>query len=220
MNYLALVQDVHRESASGGTAPSTLVGVSGENLRLTKWVREADNYIQESFVDWKFLWSQDSITLVPGTYLYTPPGGDLGAFDRKTFKINGEPIGVVDYLEVKSSVRETSQGAVWRAVIMPDGTIRTDLTPAAADTLTYDYWVRPTELAVDGDVSAIPERFHRAIVGKALMSYAEYEGAPEIMELGKRMYSEWLLKLRSDQLPGDRYMHNKAEDNEMTIVTE
>ena len=42
MNFLTLVQELHRESGSGGTAPTTLSGLRGENLRLKKWVEQGD----------------------------------------------------------------------------------------------------------------------------------------------------------------------------------
>lgn len=219
MTYLELIQAVHRESGSGGTAPSSLTGLRGENLRLSEWVKQADMLIQEMYVDWNFRWNTTSISLGQGTFLYDPTP-DIGEYDRDTFRIDGEPMLVSNYLDVKKVERETEEGVPYMVVVMPDGLLRTDPTPNAAATLTFDYWAKPIELSDADDISAIPERFHRVIIGKALILYAEYESAPEILQKGTLMLGEWLNKLESNQLPGDRYMHNKAEDNNMMIVVE
>jgi hypothetical protein len=219
VNYLELVQAVHRESASGGTAPPSLTGLRGENLRLSEWVKQADLLIQELYVDWNFRWATSSIALLASNYLY-PPLVDIGEFDRDTFRIDGEIVQAVNYLDAKKVERETTEGSPYQVVIMPDGTLRFDPTPAEAATFTFDYWTMPVSLVDADDISVIPERFHLAIVGKALMLYAEYENAPEIMQKGTIMFGEWLNKLQSNQLPGDRYMQNKAEDNVMTMWTE
>jgi hypothetical protein len=219
LNYLQLTQALHRESGSGGVAPSTLVGVTGENLRLTQWIQQADLLIQELYTDWQFRWAQQTVALVADTYLYAPTDA-VAEFDRKTFKVDGMSVECVNYLAVKSDVRETTTGSPYQVVIMPDGTLRTDPTPAASGSLTFDYWAPPVALAVDADISIIPARFHLAIVGKALMMYAEYEAAEEIMKKGLTMYAEWLNKLETNQLPGDRYMQNTAEGNDMMMCVE
>ena len=40
------------------------------------------------------------------------------------------------------------------------------------------------------------------------------------MQSGNDMYLEWKELLEADQLPGDRFMHRKAEGNSMVIVVE
>ncbi|MCB2130838.1 MAG: hypothetical protein KDE03_17670 [Rhodobacteraceae bacterium] len=219
MNYLELTRETHRESASGGTAPLSLTGITGENLRLANWVKQADLIIQEMFVDWNFRWAQQTVNLVADTPIYSP-ASEVAEFDRSTFRVNGMPVNCVSYLSVKRDTREDVPGAPYQVVIMPDGTLRPDPTPSEDGELTFDYWIPPVSLSDGEDVSIIPERFHLAIVGKALMLYAEYEGAEEILRKGASMYGEWIDKLKSNQLPGDRYMHNVAEGNELTIIVE
>ena len=55
--FLELTQDLHRESGAAGSAPSTVVGQTGEAQRLVKWIQRADLQIQKLWHDWEFLWS-------------------------------------------------------------------------------------------------------------------------------------------------------------------
>jgi len=229
MDFLTLVGEVHRESGSGGTAPTTLTGLRGENERLKNWTARAYLEIQEKFSDWKFLWNQHSMAITAGTALYNPllagglslsPNSNIGEYDRDTFFIGTDKLEVVDYLDVKSIAAPTTAGAPWQAVIMPDDGLRIDPIPDADATLTFDYWSTPVGLTNDDDEPVIPLRFHQAIIGKALIFYANYENAPEIRQTGEEMYMEWMQKLEADQLPGDRYQHVKAEGGNMVIEVE
>ena len=228
MNFLTLVQELHRESGSGGTAPSTLSGLRGENLRLKKWVEQANNFIQQEYTDWKFLWGQHTLTTQAGTSTYAPlltsghisPASQIGEYDRETFFLDGDQIPVVNYLDVKSENRETATGTPWRAVIMPNDAIRLDNTPDGEYALQFDYWASPVSLVLEDDEPVFPVRFHRAIIGKALMYYGTYENAPEILQQGQIIFTDYFTALEADQLPGDRYLHRIAEGGDMVIGVE
>jgi hypothetical protein len=66
----------------------------------------------------------------------------------------------------------------------------------------------------------IPAGFRYAIVGKALMDYARYENAPEVMTQGETMFNQWIVALSADQLPGKRHYHTTAEGSEWSVEVE
>jgi len=228
MDYLTLVQEVHRESGSGGTAPTTLVGVAGENLRLKQWVGNAYRHILRQYTDWKFMWAQSTFPTVVDQAIYNPldtggtlsPNSAIRAYDRESFFLDGDPIDVYDYIDVKREVLETNSGTPYRVVLMPDDTLRLDPPPGSVQTVTFDYWGALDYLLVDTDEPVFPLQFHEAIVGKALMYYASYENAPEIMAHGTELYMDVFGALEADQLPGHRYVHRLAEGNKMVIGVE
>lgn len=223
MNLLELVQELWRESGTGGPQPSTVVGQTGEAGRLVQWIRQADLEIQQKHSDWNFLWGQDSFDTVSGTSTYTDPvSGGASEFDEDTFFLDSTTkLECVRYSHVRQEVRASGTGQPYRVVLMPDGTLRCDPTPGAVYTISFDYWAKPTSMnAGDTAESVIPAEFHQVIVGKALMHYAEYENAPEIMQKGQRMYADWILPLEAKELPGDRHMHRQAEDNEIQVRVE
>jgi hypothetical protein len=220
MTFLELVQELHRETGAGSTAPATTLNQVGEAGRLVGWIKQANLYIQNKHTDWNFLWNRYSFSTVADTYIYVPIVG-IDAYDRGTFLIDDEPLDVVDYLDMKSIKRETGSGLPFQAVIMPDETIRLDQTPDAIYTVRYDYWATAMDFDAttenDANTTLIPVRFHDTIIAKALTYYAMYENAPEIMQRGQDKFVEWMPQLEANQLPGDRHMNTTAEGNDMVI---
>ncbi len=206
--YLELVQDLHGETGAAGSEPTTAQDQKGELLRLTKWIREADIFIQLLWVNWRFLWKQfdtNNVTTAGVNLLAAP--SDLNFWDFKTFKIiepgetDENPFSVVEYDRIKGVILDTSQDIPARAIVMPDNNLKFEPVPDAIYTILADYFVKPTPLAANADVSLIPEEFHQVILGRAMVLYANYENAPEIKDQGKEIYTEQLARLENHQLP-------------------
>jgi hypothetical protein len=221
VTFLELVQDLWRESGSGGPMPSTVVGQSGEALRLVQWVRRADAAIQALHTDWNFLWAQDSFDTVAGTSLYAFPL-DAGTIDEDTFFLDGErALEVCHYLDVKGDPRDTTETKPYRVTILPNRTFRLEGVPDDVYTISYDYFLAPADMALeDGAESPIPASLRKVIVGRALIQYGSYENAPDAVQAGQIMYQEWLTNLESNYLPGKRDMHKQAEGNFFEVTVE
>jgi hypothetical protein len=188
-----------------------------------RWIVRADGEIQTLHNDWQFLWGQRSIPTVIGQGIYTPPSG-LRAYDEKTFRLDGDELEVVDYLDVRHEPIDTTPGRPYRAVRMPNNSLRLDSPPNAVYTLSYDWYRTPVRIDVtlgNGATSIIPEAYQQAIVGLALMYYARYEPAEELLPQASEMYSTWMRALESGYLPGKRENHQQSEGNlDMSIRTE
>lgn len=206
--YLELTQDLHREVGAAGVAPTTVIGQKGEADRLTKWIREADLYVQLLWVTWRFLWDQfDSSNVTTASVNALAAPADLNFWDFKTFKIiePGETdqniLASVEYDMIKRDILDTSEDIPSRAIVMPDNDLQFEPIPDDAYTILADYYVKPTPLAANADVSAIPEEYHQVILGRAMILYGNYENAPEIKDQGKEIYIEQLARLENHQLP-------------------
>lgn len=204
--FLELVQDLHRESGAAGQSPTTVLNQRGEYQRLVRWTRDADLYVQKLWENWKFMRQEYSeVTAIGSNDL--PVATDAAWYDEDTFKIiqSGEtlasPIEVVEYDSIKSEVRDTDNGVPYRVVLMPDITLEVDPPADAAHTITGDYYQNPVPMVNNTDVSVIPARFQEIIIGRGLVLYANYEGAPEIKTQGSEIYTEQLARLENDQLP-------------------
>jgi hypothetical protein len=67
----------------------------------------------------------------------------------------------------------------------PDQSLCLGPPPNALYTVTGDYWVAPSLMALDTDLPAgLPKRFHMLIVYDAMKKYAGYESAPEVYARG------------------------------------
>ena len=190
--YLELVQDLHREVGAAGVAPTTVI----------------DLKVQLLWVNWRFLWDQfDTANTTTASVNALAAPADLNFWDFKTFKIiqpgetDQNPLDVVEYDKIKNNILDTSEDIPSRAIVMPNNSLTFEPVPDAVYTILADYYVKPTPLAANADVSAIPEEYHQVILGRAMILYGNYENGPEIKDQGNEIYIEQLARLENHQLP-------------------
>lgn len=207
MTYLELVKALQEESGSGSSSIATLVGVSGEPLRLRNWIDTANLTIQSQWVDWKFLWNEATpITTGVDSSDYVGPE-DLNVWDKQSFRIDGVPVpktSVQEYL-VKDFPVTNATGKPNRIFIMPNNQLRVYPTPDAAYTVTANYWRTPLSLKLDTDIDnatpLIPPQFHRVVINMALQLLGTWENAPEIVQTGREGLDLWWPLLVAHQAP-------------------
>lgn len=210
--YLQLVQDLHTAVGAAGIAPTAVTSQTGEALRLVRWIRDADNYVQKKWVNWKFLRQTFTAanTTTAGVATLAAPA-NLSYWDFKTFTIinpgetDRNPLTAIEYDKVKRDILDDSQDTPWRVIVMPDNSLTFEPVPDDVYTINADYYDRPTLLAANADISLIPEQFHQVILGRAMILYANFENAPEIKDQGEEIYVEQLALLENDQLPNQEY---------------
>lgn len=208
--FLILLQQLHRDCGAAGTEPQAVTSLTGEAKRLANWIIQADNYIQLKWVNWKFLRSEYSEDTVASNPTAAKPAG-LKYWDFKTFKIiePGETdknlFNAIEYDKIKADILDTSEDIPWRAIVMPDNSLKFEPVPDAAYTIEADYYTVPTLLAANSDVSDIPPEFHQIIIGRAMILYANFESAPEIKDQGEEIYVEQLALMENDQLPNQEH---------------
>ena len=137
---------------------------------------------------------------------------NLKTWDTTTFKIiaPGEteenPLPWVEYDKIKGQILDTNEGFPSRVIIMPDDDLMFEPVPDGAYTILADYYLKPTRMAANDDISLIPEEYHdNAVLGRALMFYANFEDAPEIRSQGQELYGEGIAELENHQLPNQNY---------------
>lgn len=210
--FLELVQDLQREVGASGTAPITsVIDQVGEAERLVRWVRDSDIYIQNRWLNWKFLWNQVQLNTATGTIGLGKPT-DLNFWDYKTFKINDggandldEDLQAIEHDMLKWLVRDTTEGKPSIAIILPDNTLEFEPIPNAVYKIKADYFRKPTPMAANNDESAIPSNYHQAILGRGIALYANYENAPEIKAQGQEIFDEAYGRLENHELPNQRF---------------
>lgn len=201
--YIELVQSLHREVGAAGNAPSSIANQSGENLRLVRWIREADYLVQTLWHNWKFLTDLTYSTPTVASTRDAIKPNTLNMWDEETFKIDGDKISVVEYNTVKHETFDlTIEDIPSRIIILPNNNLRFDPVPDKAYLIAADHFVKPTKLAADSDVSVIPLEFHDTVIlGRGIVFYGNFENAQEQKDQGLELYSEMLGRLESLQLP-------------------
>lgn len=248
-SFLTLVQDLYREVGAAGGVPTaaipTIVGATGEILRLVNYIHDAELELQSLWVDWK--WLRKTLTFYTGSQtqngIFTTLNGavsaqpaDLAEWDWEAFFIlpTGssyyQPLPAQEWQEVRREVFNTSSYAQpSRVIVMPDNTLRFDMIPDASYQCTAEYRSVPYDLKADTDVSNIPARFgNRLIVEWARMKYGMFESAPEqvthaklniygtLDDAGIPTNNGILAALENDQLP-NRKNSRRQQGNHIVI---
>ncbi len=214
MNFLQLVQRLHRESGRSGSGPTTITGASKDHARLFDWVADAWRNLQARPVDWR--WMRESLdaptTLVDLTYT----GAGLGATNFGRWRQPSDEYSVKAYLLSEPT-------SVWRLVWMSPEAFKEwydDRSPAAsrpqhwtisdADELRIgplsdqvyrlkvDYIREPSELEADADEPELPSRHQMILVWRALVEVGKFDNAPDVLARATTNYGQMEAALLSD----------------------
>jgi len=233
--FLELCKDMARDVGIPGSGPSsvTSTALSEEENAVIRYVKKADVDIQSRWFDWDFLWSEAGISTISGTSTLTSTNTgfptSLGNWKVDSFvweKATDDYL-VLDHMfwneyrdTYKYGAVDSNDPEVYS--IKPDNNIDLYPTPDSIKTVSVEYWQTPTEMSVDASESPIPTRFHKIIIARAKIYYAENEDAPEVLEGALTEFEDLLDKLEADQLPRQKNRRfSQAQDlYNFTVVPE
>lgn len=195
MTFLEMCQRLRQEAGAAGTGPANVAGQSGEGARLVGWVATSWEEIQREQY-WKFDWAQGAVRLNTLDTMFSLPA-DLDVWNPDSLKFQGRPIHVVAW----SDLEKQSANAFHQVAISPDQVLHLNAAAEAEKDLTFEYWRTPQMLSGNGDVPRMPTRFHMLIVWRALVHYALYENAPEVLQRARLMSAQLENDLQHSQLP-------------------
>lgn len=196
--FLDLCKELRQEVGASGTGPASVVSQGGEAKRLVDWVQRADYEIQGLWSNWAFHWSNPTIAIVSGTKSYALTTRPVAG----TLKVaSGTEIDLVSWREYRDYSTTETAAEIQIAAVAPDGTLRVWPEPTASDTLSFEAYAAPSKMTSNTAESVIPEKHRDVIIYRAMMYYAAYENAPEVMQHATRLYVESLSVLERDQLP-------------------
>ena len=233
--YLVLCQDMARDIGIPGTGPSAVdaTTLSEEENAVVRYIANADLDIQSRWFNWDFLWTEATISAIAGTSTLTssntgfPSALGNWKLDSAVWNKSADTYQVLEYMEWDKYRYEYKYGTIASDTpevftIKPDNNIDLYPTPDATTAISFEYFATPTALAADADVSAIPPRFHKIIIARAKIYYAENEDAPEILSGALTEFEDLLDKLEADQLPSQKNRRfSKVQDlYNYTVVPE
>jgi len=213
MNFLELCQKVSTEAGITTTGPTSVVAQTGILSKVVSWVRQADIDIQLERSDWFFLWKTTQANLVANKSEYMPV--DLAAGDINVVHlalIDSKAAQVLQWTDYVELYRKTGKqadvadrpSAVARS---PNGKFYFYPVPLLPCKIQIDYSTVPVHLTSNMDVPKVPERFHYAIVQKALMYYAEHEEDINRYNQARLNYLDWLNVMGRDTKPRLRFLN-------------
>ena len=218
MTYLELCRELVRElGIAGGTGPATVANQTGELANVVRWIRDGNDYINNLWRDWKFLWAEYDQN-VTGVHPPMPVGVTVREWHRDSFWLQygtaaGRKLVFQDWnvFRVAQSTG-ASVGTPTMFTIKPNNTLALNRPPPATVPLHAEYWKRPDPLVNNADVPDMPAEYHRIIMVRAAIMYGNREAAGEIISGMEAEYTDLLEKLQSDQLDAFRYDRLAGQD--------
>lgn len=221
MNFLQLVNRARVEcGVSGASTPLvTAQNLTGESARIASWVNSAWEDIQTSKEDWQWMREPVQFNTVTQQQIYTPTDAGVvstfGNWKRDSFRCSSvgqsyrdeQLLNYMDWstfrnLYIYSNMRTTYARPVV-VTIDPEKSLGFGSIPDQPYVITGEYYVKPTQFSADTDAppTAFPDRFHLAIVYRAMMFYGGYEAAPEVYQRGETEFKRLMNRIEIDQLP-------------------
>lgn len=217
MTFLQIFQRLWRECDVAGTAPTTVVGQTGEGLRLKEWASQAFVDLQNKRPNWEWMRTTKSFDTVASQQSYDITTDlsltDFASWKKDSFRIYLKSAGVgneilLPYYEYnffrnywELGIQTTNESRPIAISAKPDKDLVFGPVPDAVYTVTGEYYKTATELSLDADTPELPDRFHMLIVYLAMMDYGGFEAAAEVYERGRVKSREMMNKLEIDQLP-------------------
>lgn len=210
MNYLQLCQRVHSECGLSGSGPQAVTNQTGVSAKIVSWVRQAWDEIQLRRPDWRWMWRESDLPLVPGVRDYNlrdelPDFGRLLP-ESVTLLREGQayrtPLQMLPLRTFQDAYGgDAAAGAPAAFTVTPDAKLRLSAPADAAHTLQVEYQVLPQELTANLDLPEMPEAYHIAIVYLAVLKYAAHDDHPQLAQDAKFNYEYWFGKLVDAETP-------------------
>jgi len=215
LTFIGLCQELAMLASIPGGGPSSVVGQTGENLRVVSWAQRAYTDVQQRHETWDFLKKDLSFSTVADQQAYTLAdmgATDLNLLDTESLRIYQTAVGVADEQFMvgwdHDSMRDTYQygaqtpGRPTCFAQREDKALILGPKPDATGyTIVGRYWRTPHVLVADTDEPLIPNHFRMVIVYRGLLKYAGYEAAAEVKTFALEEYGVLMRALERNQLP-------------------
>lgn len=220
MTFLELCQDMAREATVTGTI-ATVVDQTGEALRVVNWVAKAYVKIQNEHSDWTFLRNDVLFPTVATLNNYaaaaaaTANGGpEFGEWlFAPGWRCYLSASGVADEQPVRYCSYDVFRrrygygnarldtGRPQVVTEKPDRSLLFWPIPNAVYQVVGEQYRAPHNFTANGDNPVFPAKFHQAIVQRALMLYAEFEGDATVFGAAQTEYIRILGEMENKYLP-------------------
>ncbi len=218
MNYIQLVQDLFGEAQMSGTAPASVVGLTGELADIARYVKDAWTEISGTREEWLFKLTDVTFSTASLASDYDPTAPPLSLANfagwvPDSFRFYDTAVGVgsevfMEWLEYPAfrdyylfGSRRNQLGSPIAATSAPNKHLLLGPKPDKDYTIVGQYQSFEPTLTLDADTPVIPARFHKLIVYRALQAYGLTEAAPEIIAKGERGEARLKIQLLRHQLP-------------------
>lgn len=207
--YLDLIKKAWADMGLSGMPPADVEKAQSMHKRVCDWVRDADFEVQQLHYNWRFLWKETEMQMVPGQDLYLPKELGIEDFNHLIrLSITEDPAGGWARLRFKplDVLDRPGDGMPGHFTLRPDGAWMFDNAPDKPYWLAFEYYRTPKELAGNFDEPLIPSEWQHVIVHRAKMAYALYDESAGDLQSANMKYQSTLTRMESRLLPPIRFV--------------
>lgn len=217
MNFLELCQAVAVEAGISGTIAS-VNGQSGEAARVIKWVKRAYNAIQLLHPEWEFLRADAVFATTAGNDTYSATAASLTSFGE--WRLRGDdwrcyataqgtkdeqPVRFMKYDQFRHvclyGTQRDDRDRPQVVTVRPNQSLQFWPTPDASYTIVGEYFQAPLQMVANADIPVFGARFHDAVMWRAMMFYAEFEGDSTVYASAQNELKPLIAQMEDQYLP-------------------
>jgi hypothetical protein len=192
MTFIQLCQRLVIETGIADSGPSSVINATGDMKRVVNWINDAWLQIQSMHRDWSWRWVEGDILALSDTKSLALPGAV-----ECVFKLSYQG------RELHKTEREflSNSNEVTQYAIRPDGVILFNAEIKSGDLVQYEGCRAADLMQLDESEPWMPTKYHMIIVWKALMDYAIFDEAGELVQKAKMHYDKMEAELGRETLP-------------------
>ncbi len=211
MKFLEIAKRVRQECGISGDGPAGVVNQSGMSAKIVAWVKSAFEEIQAA-QPWRFNWRVHTQALTVGVDCYDPVS-DWGlsfrdwvqspcfVYNAAMGPVSRHWLNELPWEQMREMVPSGALGVPLYCGRRPDGKIQLHPAPQAGTTLVVEYIQNPAALEQNTDIPLMPERYHMAIVWRAVMFWCAHDDNPALMASANANYQAIMGRMRLSELP-------------------
>ena len=218
MNFLALCQSVREKCGISGLGPLSVINQTGEMQRLVNWVNEAWEDIQNWNENWNWMRRDFTLQTVAGQRFYAVPAiapdqahwhlDSLRCYKTADGQQAEQFLAYLSYGDFRNTHMfgsmniQTGKPLIF-SVRPRDKALFLGPLPNETYTVYGEYQASASRMVTNTDTPGMgyfPEGFHMMIVHRAVMKYAEYEGAGPLYGAAQVNFRQAMRGLEKAQL--------------------
>lgn len=212
MNYLELANAMLKRLNETELTSGTFVSAVGFHSFVKDCVNSSIRDIIHAELEWPFLFTSGTLTLVSGSGVYAIPVSAVRIDWDSFHMLSSSALGVesthlkyIDYDEWQQLYRAEDDKYITSSTSIPKRVFKTQNLqygfsppPGAAFVIAYDYWASPNDLSAAGDTTVIPARYHWTIVDGAMYHLYMFRENFESAGIAQQRFTAGIKRMRVD----------------------
>ena len=231
MNYIELTNALLRRFNEVELSAGNFAGATGFHAHAKDCINNAIRDVIHAELEWPFLFTSGSATLVSGTGIYALPVSAVRVNFNSFYRVSASAVQAghlnpMDYDLWQQYYRERDDrySVSASALSVPEFVFKTPnflfgVTPIPSEpfVIKYNYFASPDDLSAATDTTSIPTRYHYALVDGGAYHVYMFRENMEQAQMMEARFTKWIKRMRVDLI--NRYTAIRDDRVQRTTYT-